>query len=64
MLILLDTKWLFTVKDDNKKKTRLVVRGFQQIPGQDFMEIYSPAIQVDRLRLTIALAAIHDWKLE
>jgi len=32
----IDTKWVFTKEDNNKKKAKLVALGFQKIPGQDF----------------------------
>jgi len=60
---IIDTKWVFTKKENNKRKARLVARGFQQVPGEDFIETYSPTIQADSLRLTVAIAAINNWKL-
>ena len=57
---IIDTKWEFTEKDENKKKARLVARGFQQIPGQGFIETYSPTIQTDSLRLTVAIASLNE----
>jgi len=57
---IIDTKWVFTEKNNNKKKARLVARGFQQIPGQDFIETYSSTIQADSLRLTVAIASLNE----
>ena len=57
---IIDTKWVFTEKDNNKKKVILVDRGFQQIPGQDFIETYSLTIQADSLRLTVAIASLNE----
>jgi len=61
---IIDTKWVFTEKNNNKKKARLVARGFQQIPGQDFIETYSSTIQADSLRLTVAIASLNEWSLK
>jgi hypothetical protein len=61
---IIDTKWVFTTKDNNTKKARLVAKGFQQIPGQDFVETYSPTVQADSLRLTVAIAANLNWNLK
>jgi len=61
---IIDTKWVFTEKDNNKKKVILVDRGFQQIPGQDFIETYSLTIQADSLRLTVAIASLNEWNLK
>lgn len=47
------SKWVFKIKhftDDKnvkhyKYKTRLVARGFQQVEGIDYREIYSPVVK-------------------
>jgi len=41
-----------------------VARGFQQIPGQDFIKTYSLTIQADNLRLTVAIASLNKWNLK
>ena len=61
---IIDTKCVFTEKDNSKKKARLVSLGFQQIPGQDFIETYSPTIQADSLRLTVAIATLNEWRIK
>ena len=48
---ILDTKWVFTYKDLEKKnefkyKARLVVRGFQQDRNRSFDDIYSPVARM------------------
>ncbi|KAJ5298140.1 uncharacterized protein N7443_006260 [Penicillium atrosanguineum] len=37
----LTLRWVFRVKDDGTYKARLVVRGFQQVPGRDFLDVYA-----------------------
>jgi len=54
---------VFTTKDNDIKKVRLVARRFQ-IPGQDFMETYSPIVQADSLRLTITIALNLNWNFK
>jgi len=45
-----DTKWVFTKKEKKiKRKIKLVACGFQQVPGEDFIENYSPTIQAERV---------------
>ena len=61
---LIFTKWVFTEKDDKKKKARLVALGFQQVAGENFIETYSPTVQADSLRLTIAIASEFNWDLK
>jgi len=49
---ILDLKWVFTNKIDNRKKARLVVRGFQQ---EEILEdLYSPVAKVQTLKLLLA----------
>jgi hypothetical protein len=50
-------------KKKKKKKGKTSRRGFQQIPGPDFIETYSPTIQTDSLRLTVAIASLNEWNL-
>ena len=44
-------------------KARLVVKGYSQIPGQDFNETYAPVMRMESLRAILALAAAHDLDL-
>jgi len=36
----------------------------QQVEGENFIETYSPTIQVENLRLTIAIVSKYDLKLK
>ena len=50
----------FTIKDNGIYKARLVVvKGFRQIKGVDYNCTYSPTIEMDSFRLTIAIASIY-----
>ena len=60
------TKWVFTVKKDkfnniNKFKTRLVDKGFRQKKGIDYNLTYSPTLNMNALKLIIAIAAKFNW---
>ena len=55
----LDVKWVFTIKDNGIYKARLVVKDFRQIKGVDYNCTYSPTIEIDSFRLTIAIASIY-----
>jgi len=48
---ILDLKWVFTNKIDNRKKARLV-RGFQQ--DEILEDLYSPVAKVQTLKLLLA----------
>lgn len=44
-------------------KARLVVKGYSQIPGQDFNDTFAPVMRMDSMRSILALAAIYDLEL-
>lgn len=43
-----------------RRKARLVVRGFSQRPGIDFQETFAPVARLDSFRLLVALSARLD----
>ncbi|GBO42831.1 Retrovirus-related Pol polyprotein from transposon RE2 [Araneus ventricosus] len=54
------SKWVYTIKKDSKTpkfKARLVATGFNQAKNVDYLESYSPVVNIDTFRLLIALAA-------
>lgn len=60
-------KWVFKIKDsDNEKckrfKARLVARGFSQVKGVDYGEIFAPVVRMDSIRLLFSLAAQFELK--
>ena len=62
------TKWVFRNKqDDNgvvtRNKARLVAQGFTQIKGLDFGETYAPVARLESIRILIAFATHHNFKL-
>ncbi|CAI7855134.1 unnamed protein product [Closterium sp. NIES-53] len=65
----LDCTWVLRVKTDiegrlERRKTRLVIKGFQQREGIDFQEVFAPVAKVPMLRLLLAAAAVCGWKVE
>ncbi|CAI7769334.1 unnamed protein product [Closterium sp. NIES-53] len=65
----LDCTWVLRVKTDaegrlERRKTRLVIKGFQQREGIDFQEVFAPVAKAPTLRLFLAAAAICGWKVE
>jgi hypothetical protein len=66
---MLGTKWVYKVKkDENNRpiryKSRLVVRGYEQIEDVDYGETYSPVAHFDTLRTLLALCTIHDTEIK
>ncbi|CAI7917717.1 unnamed protein product [Closterium sp. NIES-53] len=65
----LDCTWVLRVKTDaegrlERRKTRLVIKGFQQREGIDFQEVFAPVAKVLTLRLLLPAAAVCGWKAE
>lgn len=65
---LIDSKWVFKIIRDTKgeicrHKTRLCARGFQQQPGLDYKETFSPVVRYDSLRVMLALTAAKNLEL-
>ena len=63
----IENKWVFRVKRDKngieiKKKSRLVIKGFRQKYGIDYKETFAPVVQMQSLRLLLALSVINNWK--
>jgi hypothetical protein len=64
----IDTKWVFQNKQDEhgvitRNKARLVAQGFSQIEGLDFGETYAPVARLESIRILLAYATHHDFKL-
>ncbi|KAG8481669.1 hypothetical protein CXB51_026598 [Gossypium anomalum] len=61
-------KWVYRAKQNadgslNKLKARLVVKGFSQKYGLDYMETFAPVARLDTIGLLIALAYQKQWKI-
>ena len=62
-------KWVFKIKYNpdgsiQRFRARLVAKGFTQVPGQDYLETYSPVFSYTSFRLVLALSAAHDLRLD
>ncbi|GJX39949.1 retrovirus-related pol polyprotein from transposon TNT 1-94 [Tanacetum coccineum] len=62
------TKWVFKNKSDencvvSRNKDRLVVQGYNQQEGIDFDETYAPVARLESIRILLAYACAHDFKL-
>ncbi|KAH9090716.1 hypothetical protein LEN26_018851 [Aphanomyces euteiches] len=65
----LDTTWVFKIKTDKdgnvaRRKARLVIRGYMQIPGVDFGDTYAPVTRVNSMRCVLAIAASRDYEIK
>ena len=43
------------------RKPRLVAKGFSQVEGLDFDQVFSPVVRFETVRLMLALAALENW---
>jgi hypothetical protein len=62
------TKWVFRNKQDDvgvvtKNKARLVGKGYTQVEGLEFGETYAPIARLESIRILLAYATHHDFKL-
>jgi hypothetical protein len=62
------TKWVFHNKQDEngvvtKNKARLVAKGYTQVEGLDFGETYALVARLEAIRILLAFATHHNFKL-
>ncbi|KAG8481856.1 hypothetical protein CXB51_027225 [Gossypium anomalum] len=63
-------KWVFKKKEgtlgveEPRYKARLVIKGYSQIPGVDFTDVFSPVVKHSSIRPLLGIVAMHDLELE
>jgi hypothetical protein len=62
------TKWVFRNKQDEhevvtRNKARLVAKGYAQVAGLDFEETFAPVVRLESIRILLAYAAHHSFRL-
>lgn len=65
---IIDSKWIFKTKykadgSIERRKARLVARGFQQTAGLDFDETFSPVVKSSSVRIILAIAVHLNWEV-
>ena len=55
--------WVFNIKTDGQKKACLVAKGFSQVEGLDYDQVFSPVVRFESVRLILAMAALEGWVL-
>ena len=61
-------KWVYKTKCNaegkiDRHKARLVVKGYKQQYGRDYDETYAPIARMETMRVVIAIATQHKWKV-
>ncbi|KAG8501537.1 hypothetical protein CXB51_004025 [Gossypium anomalum] len=63
-------KWVFKKKEgtlgveEPRYKASLVAKGYSQIPGVDFTDVFSPVAKYSLIRALLGIVAMHDLELE
>jgi len=56
--------WVFNIKPDGCYQSRLVAKGFSQVEGINFDELFSPVVRYETARLLLAVAALEDLDIQ
>ena len=68
MVLAIGCHWVFAVKVNHdgsiaRLKAQLVAKGYVQTYGVDYSNTFSPVAKMTSVRLSISLAATHNWDL-
>ena len=56
--------WAFYIKPNGWKHAHLIAKGFSQVEGIDFDQVFSLVVQFETVCLMLALASIKKWHIE
>ena len=63
-------KWVFKKKEGTpgvanaRYKTRLIAKGYNQIPSVDFTDVFSPVVKHNSILALLGIMDFHDYELE
>lgn len=56
-------KWVYKLKRDGSYKARWVVKGFEQVKGLDYQQVFAAVVRADTFRTLLAVATLLDWDI-
>jgi len=56
--------WVFNIKPDGHYWSRLVAKGFSQVKGIDFDELFSPVVHYKTTQLFLVIAILEDLDIQ
>jgi hypothetical protein len=60
---IIECKWVFKVKANDMRKSRLVIKGYRQKEGIDYYETFAAVSRMDSVRSIVASSVLKGWKL-
>ena len=60
---MIKNRWVFDVKTNGRKRACLVAKGFSQVEGIDYSDIFLPVVRYESARLMFALASLQNWHM-
>ena len=56
--------WVFNIKPDGRYRSHLVAKGFSQVEGISFDELFFPVVYYETVQLLLAVAALEDLDIQ
>ena len=50
--------------EEARYKTRLIAKGYSQIPGIDITDVFSPIVKYSLIRALLGIVTMHDFELK
>ena len=61
---IIKNRWVFDIKNNGHKKAHLVAKGFSQVEGIDFFELFSLVVHFETVGFMLALSLLEDWHVQ